>query len=466
MLPMRYHDRNCTIVSLADLTEVKLAAMRMEILTEIAEYDIKSEDDFYLFVVDKILNITNSGAGCLYQYDEDNHTYTLRSLMLNIQPEPITASLNYNCTCAYNSIWAEVARTKKTIVSNEYKDLMQYGPKDMSSEIYINNILALPVMYGGKLEYILGIANRENGYMIDDEAHLTIMMDAAFKKIRLHQNAKEIEQSRDTAELVFETAPIPLHIYDVESKEVITANKAFMEFVGADNYDMLLEDQSMIADESVRRMIAERLECDGYIDGIEIKINKTSLSEPAWIYANYKIIEFQGRKCCFVGFTDLTEIREAQEKVKYSEFRQTQAAYGAGLGLWTLYVDSGAMEINTIWCTQLQYNPEDLRDGDEEWGSLKGGVSGWKALLHPDDYSRVTKALDDYVDGITGEYREEYRLRCKDGSYLWTLSRGTKIEESDGSIQLTGVHVAIDKLKKTQRQLEIARLQAEKGSKR
>ncbi len=48
---------------------------------------------------------------------------------------------------------------------------------------------------------------------------------------------------------------------------------------------------------------------------------------------------------------------------------------------------------------------------------------GWAEAIHPEDYSR---SLDTYLRAVEdrSEFRSEYRLRCADGSFRWTLAAG------------------------------------------
>jgi PAS domain-containing protein len=47
--------------------------------------------------------------------------------------------------------------------------------------------------------------------------------------------------------------------------------------------------------------------------------------------------------------------------------------------------------------------------------------------VHPDDLPRVSRSLKDHLDGCSSTFRCEYRLRCRDGSWLWNFDRGRVI---------------------------------------
>lgn len=60
------------------------------------------------------------------------------------------------------------------------------------------------------------------------------------------------------------------------------------------------------------------------------------------------------------------------------------------------------------------YRPEDLEDSFETFTNL----------IHPEDVDRVTKAIDDYILGVTDRFELEYRMMHKEGHLLYILSRG------------------------------------------
>jgi diguanylate cyclase (GGDEF)-like protein len=50
---------------------------------------------------------------------------------------------------------------------------------------------------------------------------------------------------------------------------------------------------------------------------------------------------------------------------------------------------------------------------------------------HPDDVAQMHRDRDDHFEGRTASYQNEHRVRCKDGSWKWVLSRGMVISRDD-----------------------------------
>ena len=73
------------------------------------------------------------------------------------------------------------------------------------------------------------------------------------------------------------------------------------------------------------------------------------------------------------------------------------------------------------------------------------GVGGpaWRALLHRDDAAGLLEAIEDHCRRDTAAYECEYRVRHKDGRWVWLLSRGKVVErdEFDAPLRMTGTHM-------------------------
>ena len=66
---------------------------------------------------------------------------------------------------------------------------------------------------------------------------------------------------------------------------------------------------------------------------------------------------------------------------------------------------------------QLGYSEDEIGDSLDEWQSR----------IHPDDKADTFTAVENHFNGKTPSYQIEHRLRCKDGSYKWILTRGLVI---------------------------------------
>ena len=66
-------------------------------------------------------------------------------------------------------------------------------------------------------------------------------------------------------------------------------------------------------------------------------------------------------------------------------------------------------------------------------GEFEHSFDAWMASIHPDDCQRVRVAYR--ASCLNGDFNEEYRVRCKNGSYLYWLTRGKPLLGEDGRVQ-------------------------------
>ena len=147
-----------------------------------------------------------------------------------------------------------------------------------------------------------------------------------------------------------------------------------------------------------------------------------------WLLTQGKIVGRRGDTIPtrMVGtHTDLTERRRAEEALREAEQRWRFALEGSGNAVWDFDWENGVAVHSEQFLTTFGYAPEDNL----------GSPDCWASMVHPDDMPLVDKAMDDYRTGLVPHYAAEFRMRCKDGSYKWVLSRGMALKRGpDGSI--------------------------------
>ena len=107
------------------------------------------------------------------------------------------------------------------------------------------------------------------------------------------------------------------------------------------------------------------------------------------------------------------------------------AIKGSDDGLWDWNIETNEMFFSTRWKQMLGYAEHEITNHCQEW----------EQRVHPDDLEQVKLNIYNYLQGNISEYTKEYRLRHKDGSYLWILSRGILLRDVHGTpYQMAGSH--------------------------
>ncbi|MFW6216102.1 MAG: sensor histidine kinase, partial [Alkalispirochaetaceae bacterium] len=159
-------------------------------------------------------------------------------------------------------------------------------------------------------------------------------------------------------------------------------------------------------------------------------------------------VDLRSRGVSLVGVlsVDVTDILDAKRKLEMSEARWKYALEGPGDALWDLDVATGESYVSGRWQEMLGYDSTDIAGNRDEW----------EELIHPEDSRRVLASLEAALAGEQAEYREEYRLLCKDGSYKWILDRGKVVErDSKGTpVRMIGTHTDISRRKEAEARAE------------
>ena len=108
--------------------------------------------------------------------------------------------------------------------------------------------------------------------------------------------------------------------------------------------------------------------------------------------------------------------------LRESEERYALSARGANDGLWVWDLRSDQVYYSPRWKSMLGYEEESIGDAADEWFSR----------VHPDDVEILRSALDLHLSGATPHFEIEHRMRCRDGSWLWMLSRGLAVRNDAG----------------------------------
>ena len=149
-----------------------------------------------------------------------------------------------------------------------------------------------------------------------------------------------------------------------------------------------------------------------------------------------------GAATVFGTIQDVTEITRAQEKLRASEERLALALDSGSDGLWDCDLRARRTWMSDRYQTMLGYQPGELGDGPETWVNL----------LHPDDLSGVLDLLRTHLEGRSPAFESEYRLRRKDGSWAWVLSRGKVVARDTAGepLRMVGTHIDITERKEVQ----------------
>ncbi|RWB68289.1 MAG: PAS domain S-box protein [Mesorhizobium sp.] len=122
---------------------------------------------------------------------------------------------------------------------------------------------------------------------------------------------------------------------------------------------------------------------------------------------------------------DIDARKQAEARIAEAETRWNFALTSTGQGVWSLDMRKGGTTYSETWAKMLGYAA----------GELDGDPDRWLTMIHPDDQARVAEADRAHLAGETPFFEAEFRMRHKDGHWVWILDRGKTIErDAEGRV--------------------------------
>ena len=140
---------------------------------------------------------------------------------------------------------------------------------------------------------------------------------------------------------------------------------------------------------------------------------------------------------------------EARQALGDERRRLAAIIDGTRAGTWEWNVLTGQTIFNERWAGILGYTLQELEPTD---------IETWRRLTHPDDLSRAEQLLHRHFSGELDHYDIEFRMRHRQGHWVWIHDRGQVItRDADGRPEwVMGTHTDVTRRKQSEERLGIA----------
>jgi len=114
-------------------------------------------------------------------------------------------------------------------------------------------------------------------------------------------------------------------------------------------------------------------------------------------------------------------------------------------GIWDWNLHTNTVDYSDRWKAMLGYEVYEIGTALTEWSNR----------VHPDDLDVALKAQQDYFEGKTVNYECLIRMRHKDDSWKWILTRGIMPDHDDKApSSIIGIHTDVTPIKLAEEQLK------------
>jgi PAS domain S-box-containing protein len=146
------------------------------------------------------------------------------------------------------------------------------------------------------------------------------------------------------------------------------------------------------------------------------------------------------------GFNRMLDgLVSSQRALADSERRWVLALDGAGLGVWDWNAQTNKVFFSRHWKAMLGYTDKDVGNTLERWFEL----------IHPDDLARCQADRERHFRGETASYRNEHRVRAKDGGWRWVFDQGMVFERGPAGepLRVVGTYTDVTERKHAEQAL-------------
>jgi len=164
------------------------------------------------------------------------------------------------------------------------------------------------------------------------------------------------------------------------------------------------------------------------------------------ILKSVKRILIQGQEKFIETFVDITDYKKAEEQIAHQRRRLENIIEGANIGTWEWNVQSGETEFNERWTEILGYMLDELSPVS---------IKTWIDLSHPEDLKKCKELMGRHFSGELPYYDCEFRMRHKNGNWVWLLDRGKVLERTDDGrpLRMSGTRIDITDRKHAEQEL-------------
>ncbi|TDW47331.1 PAS domain S-box-containing protein [Flavobacterium sp. 270] len=155
-----------------------------------------------------------------------------------------------------------------------------------------------------------------------------------------------------------------------------------------------------------------------------------------WFKISAKSEQSPDEKVSFFGHvSDITDLKDKEEKLRISEERFQFALDASTVGIWDWDMMTNSVFYSSLSLKILELESTDIFDDPERWDKI----------VHPDDLPKYYSDIQEHFDNKIPYYENYHRVMTSSGNYKWILDRGKVIKrDEDGKpMRVIGTHTDV-----------------------
>ncbi len=350
---------------------------------------------------------------------------------------------------------------KEQLIGRHYAEFVRPDFRNKVEQFYLRQLeekrsityLEFPVPFGAGSEMWLG----QHVSVVREGDKITGLTAIARDVTERKQAERELSTINARLSIILESMQEGILVED-EKRRIVLVNQEFCNIfgieadpgmlVGADNQLVTEQSKSLFRDPASFELFAELMLRDRRVsDPVFLETHDGRIIELRYmpIFRNQ---EYNGQ---LWRYEDVTEKKLAERKIRESEEKYRGIMENMELGLMEVDKQGIITKVYDRFCEMTGYTPEELV-----------GKNAREVFLPGEFHSLMDHQERARLEGATSVY--ESQLIAKSGERRWMLISGAPFYNEAGEvIGSMGIHYDITNQKNLQRDLEIARIEAEKA---
>ncbi len=274
----------------------------------------------------------------------------------------------------------------------------------------------------------------------------------------LRQEVETLRHSQTLLEGIINAIPAGVVAKDTEGRYLFanasaaaSIERTLEDIIGKTDADILPPDEAAAAAEREQHVIQAG-------QPLEREISMTLADGVRTLLATqFPLFDEQGNVSAVGGLgTDISERKRAEADLREQQEMLQFVLEGSKDGAWDWKLANNDVTFSDRYREMLGYRPDEL----------PASVEAWIDNIHPDDLPAVQQHLQDYLEGRIDTYAIEHRIRCKDESWKWVLSRGKVVtrDENGAPTRMTGTVTDISERKQAESQLRLTQFSLDRAA--
>lgn len=258
----------------------------------------------------------------------------------------------------------------------------------------------------------------------DDSGKIIELVGISKDVTEQKESAKNLLESESNLRTILHKSPFPVAVLDEQCNEFLFISNSAHQLFGHNPKTAEEWFQLAYPDPDYRQKIISRWEpqmeeakkSSTLISTGEYEVTcKDGSVKTCEIYAQFII----GNLIIFLN--DITERKRSEEAQIETNKRLRLTAESAQEGLWEWDFSTDKVSFDKLALEMLGYD-EDFETKTSEW---------WLSQIHPEEQPLIKEQLEDFISNKNENFSVEFRMKKKDGQYIWITSNSRIMRVDD-----------------------------------